>query len=65
MKERDKVKHELKNSTISADHQEALWLKYKKLRNKVTSRMRQEEVAYKRDIVTKCSDCSSKAYELV
>ena len=62
MKERDKVKHELKNSTISADRQEALWLKYKKLRNKVTSRMRQEEVAYKRDMVTKCSDCPSKTW---
>ena len=69
MEERDNFKKEakglalLEGANVSADQLE-LWDKYKKLRNKINNRIKQEEVLYKRDKVKQCQECPSKTWGL-
>ena len=45
-------------------NQSELWDKYKKLRNKINNRVKQEEILYKREKVKQCQECPSKTWGL-
>ena len=68
MVERDKYKCEAKKKAnqdgllVSAEQQE-LWKLYKKTRNKVNNRIRQDEILYKKQKIQECGDCPAKTWK--
>ena len=69
MKQRDRLKEEAKvmasNDGIQASAEQVeLWDKYKKVRNKVNNRNKQEEINYKRSKVKECENNPSKTWGL-
>ena len=63
MAERDRYKEEAKALSISGNGDTAhLWGKYKKLRNKINNRIKQEEVLYKKNKVAECQDSPSRLW---
>ena len=69
MNQRDKLKEQAKALAISegknsSAEQTELWSGYKKLRNKVNNRIKQEEVLFKKSKVSECQGCPSKVWGL-
>jgi hypothetical protein len=69
MKERDRFKEQAKDMVnhdgrVASPEQAELWSKYKKLRNKINNRIKQEEVMYKMSKVNECQNCPSKTWGL-
>ena len=63
MEERDRLKEEAKVLSTSGSVDTAqLWRNYKKLRNKINNRVKQEEVQYKKTKVAECQNCPSKMW---
>ena len=69
MEERDQYKDQAKALAMSdgeevSPEQAGLWEKYKKLRNSINNRLKQEEIRYKKGKVIECQDCPSKTWGL-
>ena len=69
MEERDRIKQEAKAMAISesdtaSQEQAQLWARYKKLRNSINNKVKQEERIYKRKKVQECQNCPSKTWRL-
>ena len=63
MKERDILKDSAK-SNPDINCQRALWDEYKKLRNKVTNRLKQEEMRFKREKIKACQECPAQTWKV-
>ena len=57
-------KEMLKNKYLQTWTTTELWDRYKKLRNSVNNRVKQDEIRYKRSKVQECQDCPSKTWKL-
>ena len=69
MGQRDRLKEEAIAMSNSADptdgqRQAEMWLKYRKLRNKVNNRTKHEEIEYKKKKMEECGACPSKTWGL-
>ena len=69
MNQRDLYKEQAKVMASSegrgaSTEQAELWDKYKKLRNSINNRIKNEEIKYKRSKVEECKDCPSKTWGL-
>ena len=69
MEERDRYKEQAIAMASSeggpaSQDQEELWGKYKKLRNKINNRTKQEEINYKKNKVKECGGCPAKTWGL-
>ena len=67
MNERDKIKEKAKVMASSegrgaSPQQAELWKQYRKLRNKISNRTGQEEIFYKKNIVTQCTDSPDQVW---
>ena len=56
----------MSNSADQTDgqRQSEMWLKYRKLRNKVNNRTKHEEIEYKKKKMEECGACPSKTWGL-
>ena len=59
MKERDALKKVAKDNA-----QKDSWDKYKKIRNKVTNRLKQEELRFKKEKMKDCMGCPAKTWKV-
>ena len=69
MEERDKLKEEAKGMALSegettSNQQAELWSRYKKLRNNINNRVKQEEIRFKRNKVKDCQDCPGQTWRI-
>ena len=69
MKLRDKYKFEAKLQAIKdglniSESQKQKWVAYKKIRNHVNNRIRNEEVLYKKQRVQNCRGCPEKLWKV-
>ena len=69
MKHRDKLKEKAKamasrDGRKVSDEQTELWDQYKKMRNKINNRTRQEEINFKKNKVQECQDNPSRSWGL-
>ena len=62
MKKRDELKEKAKNSCAQA--QMDAWENYKKIRNKVTNRLKQEEIRFKREKMEECKGGPSQTWKV-
>ena len=67
MDERDKIKFKAKSlnkTSVDQNEQYLLWENYKKIRNKVSNRLRCEEINFKKLKFTECCGSSSKSWNV-